>query len=93
MSNCYMLNNAPAGRNRSASDVSRFRLSSSSSSSSSIVNDNIKITMALSYLWSQLQVNCTADLTRMAAGVYCVPATVVSIALVPHSLAVMRNHD
>ena len=40
--------------------------------SSSIVNDNIKILMALSYLWSQLQVNCTADLTRKAAGVYCV---------------------
>ena len=48
------------------------------SSSSSIVND-IKIMMALSYLWSQLQVNCIADLTRKAAGVYCVSASAYCI--------------
>ena len=39
--------------------------------SSSIVNDNIKMMMTPSYLWSQLQVNRIVDLTRKAAGVYC----------------------
>ena len=47
--------------------------------SSSIVNDSIKILMALSYLWSQLQVNRIADLTRKAAGVYCLSASVYCI--------------
>ena len=47
--------------------------------SSSIVNDSIKIMMALSYLWSQLQVNRIADLTRKAAGVYCLSASVYCI--------------
>ena len=55
-----------------------------SSSSSSIVNDNIKILMTPSYLWSQLQANCIADLTRKAAGVYCVSASVYCItSLIP----------
>ena len=35
--------------------------------------------MALSYLWLQLQVNCIADLTRKAAGVYCLSASVYCI--------------
>ena len=36
--------------------------------STSIVDDNIKILMTPSYLWSPLPANCIVDLTRVAAG-------------------------
>ena len=58
-----------------AAEHARRDLPTSSSSSSSIGNDNIKILMALSYLWSQSQVKCIADLPRKAAGAYCLPAS------------------
>ena len=61
------------------------------SSSSSIGNDNIKILMALSYLWSQSQVKCIADLTRKAAGAYCLPASFYCIT--SHVLEAVAKHD